>query len=128
MSPTRRKEIAERLLAGMASWPQHWQIEEGDAVMGSRIVATLEEFLTDLAGRGGSESTLRRHFGNAFVLGNAIIREAQNDPELRLLDGRELLLLFVDEEGGPLLEDSENEQRSFDATCRRIASFFASER
>jgi len=81
--------------------------------------------LTYLAGSGAAETTVRRHFGNGWVLGGEIVRAAQFETTLRKLNGHELLVRFVDQEGGPLLHghSSDDEQRSFDATCRKLWRF-----
>ncbi len=48
-----------------------------------------------------------------------------NSPKLRKRPIEELLLAALDEEGGPLLSHhaSEEEQRSFDSTCRKFHRF-----
>lgn len=118
-------QIGDRLLAEVPAWPERWRYDEADMVLGKEIVAAMIPFLEHLACSAAAETTLRRHFGNAWVLGGEIVRAAQMDGAIRKLKGRKLLLRFVDEEGGPLLHgySSEDEQRVFDGTCRKLWRF-----
>ncbi len=115
-------QVGERLVAEMAEWPEHWRFDDGDVPLGRAIVAAMTPFLEQLASGDAAETSLRRHFGNAWLLGGEIVRAAHMDPAIRRLKGRQLLLRFVDEEGGPLLSghSGESEQQSFDATCRKL--------
>jgi len=111
----------------MAAWPERWCYSTDDLPLGEKIVVAVEPFLRTLVDRGAAETTLRRHFGNVFFLGGDIIRAAQSDSDIQQLTGRELLRRFVDEEGGPFLYENKEEQRLFDATCRKLSRFVSSE-
>lgn len=123
------KPLGHRLLAKTDQWPESWAGHSGDRPLGERIVCALRPFLAALVSSSFAETTLRRHFANAWMLGGQIVRAASDDSAVFRLDGRELLLEFVDDEGGPLLwpRCSEAEQRSFDGTCRKLFGYLAGE-
>ena len=59
-------------------------------------------------------------------LGGEIIRDLNYDPSLRKLAAERLLRKVIHEDGGPLLyHGSEDEQRSFDSTCRKLHRFLS---
>jgi len=58
------------------------------------------------------------------MLGGEIIRDLHEDPSLRKVATDRLLRDVIYEDGGPLLyHGSEEEQRSFDSTCRKFHRF-----
>ena len=103
---------------------------EPDLATGHSILFVLEPFLADLSASGLSLRTLRSHWDYVFLLGGEIIDRVNWDEDLRALDGVQLLLRFVEEEGGPLCRhvSGQEDQRSFDATCRRLYRFLQLER
>ncbi len=119
------KTVGEKLLAATRDWPDRWQGDARDAPVGREIVEAMLPFLRQLVASGLAPTTLRRHFGSAWLLGGEIVRDASLDPPARTPQGVDLLLEHVGEEGGPLLHGhaTEEEQRSFDATCRRLWRF-----
>lgn len=123
------QSVGEKLLAKMDEWPESWIGMDEDRPLAREVARSLRPFLESLASESWAETTLRRHFGNAWLLGGEIVRDASWDPSVRRLEGRELLLHFVDEEGGPLLHGyaTEAEQREFDGTCRRLYKYLMAE-
>ena len=61
------------------------------------------------------------------ALGGEIIRDLNETPSLRRKNIEQVLADRIDEEGGPLLYgvDSEEQQRSFDSTCRKLHRFLS---
>jgi hypothetical protein len=97
---------------------------EKDLPPGERLVACFRPFLEDLVGSDLSRRTIQRHVDNLWLLGGEIIRDLNEDPSLRKLPVDRLLQDVIDAEGGPLIHNgSEEEQRSFDSTCRRLHRF-----
>ncbi len=97
---------------------------EKDLPPGAELVACLRPFIEHLASSGFSPKTIRRHVDNLWLLGGEIIRDLNFDPSLRRIPADRLLAKVVHEDGGPLLySGSEEEQRSFDATCRKLHRF-----
>lgn len=114
-----------RFLADIRDWPDRWKGDRRDVPLGEEIVRAVRPFLEVLVSSELADSTVRRHVDNIWLLGGEIVRQAWLDPAVRRLTGRELLLGLVDEEGGPLLHGgaTEQEQRSFDGTCRKLFKF-----
>lgn len=123
------RPLGTRLLSGIDEWPESWAGQVVDRQLGERTLSALRPFLAALASSSFADTTLRRHFGNAWMLGGEIVRVTSQDPTVSRFDGRGLLLHFVDEEGGPLLfpRCTEEEQRSFDSTCRKLLKYLAAE-
>jgi hypothetical protein len=63
-----------------------------------------------------------------WVLGGEIIRDLNETPSLRKVAVARLLADLVEDEG-PLLyhSDSEEQQRSFESTCRKFRRFLTQE-
>lgn len=97
---------------------------EKDVPPGEELVACFRPFIEHLAVSSLSPKTIRRHVDNLWLLGGEIIRDLNFDPSLRRLSADRLLRKVIHEDGGPLLYNgSEDEQRSFDATCRKLHRF-----
>ena len=61
-----------------------------------------------------------------WALGGEIIRDLHEDPSLRRKTIEQLLADRIDGEGGPLvyaMESEEDQQRSFDSTCKKLHRF-----
>lgn len=97
---------------------------EKDLPPGVELVACLRPFIEHLATSGLTPKTIRCHVDNLWLLGGEIIRDLNFDPSLRRVPAERLLTQAIHEDGGPLLYNgSEEEQRSFDATCRKLHRF-----
>jgi hypothetical protein len=106
------------------NWPRSWMGLEKDLLPGEQLLASLRPFIEHLASFGLTRKTIRRHSDNLWLLGGEIIRHLHQDPSLRKVAGDKLLRNVVHEDGGPLLHNgSEDEQRSFDSTCRQLHRF-----
>lgn len=102
---------------------------EKDLPPGESLVARFRPFIEHLASSGLSRKTIRRHLDNLWLLGGEIIRDLHEDPSLRELTVQRLLTQVLHEDGGPLVHNgSEEEQRSFDSTCRRFHRFLTQPR
>lgn len=112
-------------LADIRDWPDRWKGESRDVPLGKEIVRAVRPFLEALVSSELADSTVRRHVDNIWLLGGEIVRQAWLDSVIRRLEGRELLLRLLDKEGGPLLHGgaTEQDQRSFDGTCRKLFEF-----
>ena len=105
-------------------WPRSWMGLEEDVWPGEQIVVCLLPFLHHLVSSSLSPRTIRRHVDNLWLLGGEIIRDLHNDPALRKLSADRLLPNAIHEGGGPLIYNgSEDQQRSFDSTCRKLLRF-----
>ena len=80
-------------------------------------------FLEYLAASDLSPKTIQKHVDNMWALGGEFIRDLHDDPSLRKKpvdrSSRQMI-----EYGGPLLyHGGEDQQRSFDSTCRKLRRF-----
>jgi len=99
---------------------------EKDLPPGEALVVCFRPFIEHLASSGLSRKTIRQHVDNLWMLGGEIIRDLHHDPSLRKRAADRLLRNAIHEDGGPLVHNgSEEAQRSFDATCRRLHRFLA---
>ena len=104
----------------LEKWPRSWMGCAEDLPPGEQLVTCFRSFIEHLAATGFSRKTMRRHVDNLWLLGGEIIRDLNQTPSLRRAGVERLLRDQIYEDGGPLLySGSENEQRSFDTTCRR---------
>ena len=99
---------------------------EKDLPPGEQLLACFRPFIEHLASSGLSPKTIRNHVDNLWMLGGEIIRELNYDPSLRKVAADRLLSNVIHADGGPLIHsDSEEAQRSFDSTCRKLHRFLS---
>ena len=97
---------------------------EKDLPPGQQLLACLRPFIEHLASSSLSPKTIRKHVDNLWMLGGEMIRDLHEDPSLRKVAVDQLLRDVVHADGGPLIHNgSEDEQRSFDSTCRKLHRF-----
>jgi hypothetical protein len=103
--------------------------EEKDLPPGRKLIECFTPFLMHLATSGLSKRTIQNHVDNMWLLGGEIIRDLHEDPPLRKVAAEQLIRNVIHEDGGPLIHNgSENEQRSFDSTCRKFYRFLTQPR
>jgi hypothetical protein len=120
-----RSVALDKLRTDLANWPNIWAVEHSDVAIGHCIVESVQPFLLDLLQQGLANKTLARHLDHLQMLGGEIIRRRQNDPDIAKQPVGDLLLNFVEEDGGPLIwpRITESAQNAFDATCRKLHRF-----
>ncbi len=101
---------------------------EKDLPPSEKLVICFRPFLEHLVRSDRSPQTIQKHVDNMWVLGGEIIRDLNETPSLRKVSVERLLADLV-EDGGPLLyhSDSEEQQRSFESTCRKFRRFLTQE-
>jgi hypothetical protein len=109
----------------LEQWPRSWMIEGRDLLSGQQMVECFKPFLRHLLSLKLSRKTFRKHRDNLWLLGGRVISGLHETPRLRKRPIDEVVLAAVDEDGGPLIANgtSEDEQRSFDSTCRKLYHF-----
>ena len=96
---------------------------EKDLPPGEQLVALFRPFLEHLAASAFSPKTIQKHVDNMWALGGEFIRDLHSDPSLRKKPVERVLSRMI-EYGGPLLyHGGEDQQRSFDSTCRKFRRF-----
>jgi hypothetical protein len=99
---------------------------EKDLPPGEQLIALFRPFLEYLAGSDLAPKTIQKHVDNVWVLGGEFIRDLNYDPSLRKKPVDLVLRRMIGSDGGPLLyHGGEDEQRSFDSTCRKPRRFLA---
>ena len=108
----------------LEQWPRSWMGWEKDLPPGEGLIACFRPFLEYLGNSNLSRKTIRKHVDNLWLLGGEIIRDLNETPSLRKVSVDRLLINAI-ADGGPLLYhcDSEEQQRSFDSTCRKLHRF-----
>jgi hypothetical protein len=102
---------------------------EKDLPPGEALVVCMRPFIEHLALTNLSPKTIRQHVDNLWTLGGEIIRDLHYDPSRRKMAADQLLRDAVHEDGGPAVHNgSEEQQRSFDSTCRKLYRFLTQHR
>jgi hypothetical protein len=108
----------------MDQWPESWAGVADDKPFGAGLVAEFRPFVEQLQTLGLAPKTVRRHLDSLWVIGGEIIRRLNYEPALRKTNPRQLLLDSIFDGEAPLAYDAtENEQRSLDATARKLLKF-----
>jgi hypothetical protein len=115
----------EHYCRDLKGWPQSWMGLEKDVPPGEQLIALFRPFLEHLAASNLSPKTIQKHVDNMWALGGEFIRDLNYDSSLRKKPVEQVLRKMI-EYGGPLLHHGgEEEQRSFDATCRKFKRFLS---
>jgi hypothetical protein len=130
MSPSSKQSgklgTSQGILTLMDHWPDSWAGVDDDIPFGQGLVDEFRPFLVHLQTLGLSRNTVRRHLDSLWVIGGEIIRQLNYDPELRKTTSRQLLLETVAAGEAPLARDAtETQQRTFDATARKLLRFLS---
>jgi hypothetical protein len=128
MKSTKKRPVPrpdpEALGALMEKWPASWAGVDEDKPSGERLLVELRPFIANLIAEGLSAKTVRRHLDNLWVIGGEVVRKFNDEPKLRHVPARRLLLDAVGFGEAPLLSHAtEAGQRSADATARKLRKF-----
>ena len=93
----------------------------------AEYAAVFTPFLLELLAQGLSRKTRNLHRDNLWLLGGEIIRDLNDTPKLRKRPVADLIREVIANDEGPLIHGgfSEQEQRSFDSTCKKLNRFLA---
>ena len=124
-APAAPRHDLEHYCRDLNGWPRSWMGLEEDLPPGEQLLTLFRPFLEHLAASNLSPKTIQKHVDNMWALGGEFIRDLNDDPPLRKqLVERHLLKMI--EYGGPLLyHGGEEQQRSFDSTCRKFRRFLS---
>jgi len=106
-------------------WPRSWMYEEHDLSPGQQMVECFKPFLLHLLSLRLSRKTLRKHRDNLWLLGGELISDLHETPRLRRQPMDQVVRAALNDLDGPLISSgaSEDQQRSFDLTCRKLYRF-----
>ena len=124
-SPDGLERYYRGLDGGLDGWPRSWMGWEKDLPPGEKLVACFRPFLEYLVSSDLSPKTIQKHVDNLWALGGEIIRDLNENPSLRKKTIEQILFDVIDDDCGPLVYgvSSEQQQRSFDSTCRKFHRF-----
>ena len=94
------------------------------------MLECFKPFLRHLLTLNLSQKTFRKHRDNLWLLGGEITSHLHETPGLRNRPINQVVLAALDEEGGPFISHkvTEDQQRSFDSTCRKLYHFLQPDR
>lgn len=121
--------IGKRLIDDAKEWPNRWASLPCEIEFGRRINLVLVSFLESLVSQGASDTAIRKHYGNLFCLGEAIIDDNESI-EFSKFSSEEIVNLYIDNEGGPISRHfrSETEQKYFDSTCKKLYKYLLTQK
>jgi len=120
---TAARDDLEHYCRDLNGWPRSWMGLEKDLPPGEQLLLLFRPFLEHLAASELSPKTIQKHVDNMWVLGGEFIRDLNDNPSLRKRPVDQLLFELIGD-GGPLLyHGDEDQQRSFDSTCRKFRRF-----
>ncbi len=106
------------------NWDQDWSIYKEDRNLSKKIIPIFESYLINILEKGVSKKTINRHKNACHALGGYIIGEIYgygNNPFSGNENGEQIILHYIDENGGPLVHhDNETWQKEVDAMCRKL--------
>jgi len=102
--------------------PQSWAGVPDDVLYGKQVLPYLKEFIAFLKQKNLSVKTVNSHIDELWALGATIVDALHADKKNRDTEPVKLIFTLIDDEGGPLLDASEN-QASFDRTCKKFYRF-----
>lgn len=94
-----------------------------DLPPGEQLLALFRPFLEHLAASGLTPKTIQKHVDNMWALGGEFIRDLNYDTRLRKQSVERHLLNMIEMAGPLLYHGGEDQQRSFDSTCRKFRRF-----
>jgi hypothetical protein len=103
-------------------WPASWAVFPEDVRYGKQILPDMKGFIESLKRKELSVKTVNRYIDALWLLGGKIIDAVNNEEKNRTKEPVKLLLEMIDEEGGPLMDCSED-QAAFDRTCKKFYRF-----
>lgn len=110
-------------------WADHWKIglhPDEERALSRAIIELFKTFWEKQALSSKSKTTQRRYANGLAAIGGCVINRLFNhdpvlyDPDKSVSD---ILLNFVDEYEGPLIHETENDQREIDLVSRKLFKF-----
>jgi len=106
-------------------WPLSWAGDDNDIIVGNVILSEFKRFLLHLIAKGRAKATIKKHADYLWALGGEIIRDTNKYGVDKNRSGKNLVLNYIDDSGGPYWRhaDSEYDLRQYDTTCRQLYKF-----
>ena len=115
----------DAILPDIQRWPESWMGDSDDLPAGNLALSVFIQYLIHLKEKGRASSTIRKHGDYLWALGGEIIRDTSESGLEQNLSAIDLLLGYVDSQGGPYWRhaNSEDDQRQYDSVCRSLYRF-----
>jgi ribosome-binding protein aMBF1 (putative translation factor) len=118
-------EIIYKYCKRIKNWPASWKISKEDLAIGQAIIEQFKLFLINRIEKGRAKRTIKRYTDYLWVLGGELIRRVNEDDAERNLIATDLILKYIDDDGGPYWHDArdEAEHAEYDSVCRQLFKF-----
>jgi hypothetical protein len=123
--PAAPRHDLEHYCRDLNGWPRSWMGLEEDLPPGEQLLTLFRPFLEHLAASNLSPKTIQKHVDNMWALGGEFIRDLHSDTSLRKKPVEQILLQMIEYDGPLLYHGGEDQQRSFDSTCRKLRRFLS---
>lgn len=99
--------------------------DDDDLPPGNLALGVFIQYLIHLMEKGRARSTVKKHGDYLWALGGEIIRDTSESGFDRNLSAIDLVLGYVDSQGGPYWRhaNSEDDQQQYDSVCRSLYRF-----
>lgn len=116
----RLEEIIES--EDILEWPDSWAGFPEDVPVGQKLLPYFKLYLQKLLEKNLTKKTIKTHGEHLWVLGGEIIREIHDCEEDRNKTGKEILLKYIHDSGGPYWPhaDNEDDHKRYDSVCKRL--------
>lgn len=109
-------------------WTEDWEIGidiPKESEISRQLLDLFIEFWADEGFEEKSKSTMNRYRAALISLGSYIVEQSISEEGVEKT-AKELLLMSIDDEGGPLLfQDEEAWQNELDMVCRKLHKYYA---
>ena len=106
----------------MQQWPESWAGFVKDIPVGQKLLPFFKLFLQRQIERDLTKTTIKRHAQYLWALGGEIIRDINFCEKDRHKNGKEILLKYIHESGGPYWRHAidEADHQKYDSVCKRL--------
>jgi hypothetical protein len=106
-------------------WPNRWEIDIADIQVGQAINEYFKLFLIDRIENGRAKRTIKTYGNYLWALGGELISRINYDDNERKLSAKNLILKYVNEDGGPYWRHArdESEQVRYDSVCKQLFKY-----
>ena len=115
------------MMKPIQQWTEDWEIGidiPRESEISGQVLELFVEFWSDEGIEEKSKSTLNRYRAALISLGSYVVEQSISE-ELMGKAAKELLLMSIDDEGGPfLLQDEETWQNELDMVCRKLHKYY----